>query len=89
MEIGAENADLLLWANSGLTNAERLRITMNGNIGIGSASPGQLLDVQGTVRVLGGGIITIPSLKATTGTRYLCIDTVGNVTSSATACSGT
>ena len=30
-----------------------------------------------------------PQLKSTTGTRYLCIDTSGEVHSSATACSGT
>jgi hypothetical protein len=30
-----------------------------------------------------------PQLKSTTGTRFLCIDTSGEVHSSATACSGT
>jgi hypothetical protein len=30
-----------------------------------------------------------PSIKATTGTRFVCVDTVGNITSSASACSGT
>jgi hypothetical protein len=33
--------------------------------------------------------LVMPTLKATTGTRYLCIDTDGAVTSSASACSGT
>lgn len=33
--------------------------------------------------------IVIPTLKSATGTRYLCIDTDGAITSSATACSGT
>lgn len=33
--------------------------------------------------------LVIPTLKATTGTRYLCIDTDGAITSSASACSGT
>lgn len=33
--------------------------------------------------------VVIPTLKATTGTRYLCIDTDGAITSSASACSGT
>lgn len=33
--------------------------------------------------------LVMPTLKATTGTRYLCIDTDGAITSSASACSGT
>jgi hypothetical protein len=36
-----------------------------------------------------GGLLTMPNFKALTGTRYLCIDTNGNVSSSASACSGT
>lgn len=47
----------------------------NGNVGIGSTTP--------------GAILVIPSIKATSGTRYLCIDSTGNVASSASACSGT
>ena len=35
------------------------------------------------------GPFSIPSLKSTTGTRYLCIGTTGTITSSASACSGT
>lgn len=35
------------------------------------------------------GKYSIPGLKATTGTRYLCIDTNGNFVSQAAACSGT
>ncbi|MBV9303334.1 MAG: hypothetical protein JOY62_03655 [Acidobacteriaceae bacterium] len=35
------------------------------------------------------GALKIPALKASSGKRYLCIDTAGNVTSSATVCSGT
>jgi hypothetical protein len=33
---------------------ELMRIQGTGNVGIGSASPGQLLDVQGTIRAIGG-----------------------------------
>ena len=36
----------------------------------------------------GGGLI-IEALKSTTGTRYVCVDTTGRFTSSASACSGT
>lgn len=35
------------------------------------------------------GSTVIPQLKSTTGTRYVCVDTTGKLTSSATACSGT
>jgi hypothetical protein len=35
------------------------------------------------------GVLSMPNIKATTGTRYICIDTTGKLTSSATACSGT
>lgn len=40
------------------------------------------------VKVSSGGF-TVPAMKSTTGTRYVCVDTSGNFTSSATACSGT
>ena len=35
------------------------------------------------------GTVTLPSIKATTGNRYVCVDTAGNITSSAAPCSGT
>lgn len=50
-------------------------INGSGNVGIGSNAPNSILN--------------IPSLKSTTGTRYLCIGTTGIITSSASACSGT
>jgi len=34
-------------------NIDRLVINSSGNVGIGSVSPGQVLDVQGTIRALG------------------------------------
>jgi hypothetical protein len=43
----------------------------NGNVGIGSLNPGQLLDVQGSVRILGGGTIGIGT--ALTGTSALTV----------------
>ena len=45
--------------------------------------------ILGNGNVVDNGQMQIPGLKATTGTRYLCIDTGGNLVSSATACSGT
>lgn len=102
-------------ANSGTINQEAVytgsntvgsgTITDNGtNVGIGSVSPGQVLDVNGAIRsgtagnsYIGGNlsigtttsataVLFIPAFKSTTGTRFLCIDSSGNVTSSATAC---
>jgi hypothetical protein len=35
------------------------------------------------------GNVSIPSIKAATGTRYVCVDTSGKLISQATACSGT
>lgn len=35
------------------------------------------------------GNVTIPAIKSTTLTRYVCVDTTGKLVSSATACSGT
>jgi hypothetical protein len=35
------------------------------------------------------GTISIPAIKSTTGTRYLCVGTTGAITSSASACTGT
>lgn len=48
--------------------------TSAGNMGIGTTTA--------------GAIVSIPSLKASTGTRFLCIDTNGFI-SSATTCTGT
>lgn len=42
---------------SGTTSqSERMRIDSTGNIGLGSASPGQFLDIQGTVRLFKSGM---------------------------------
>ena len=72
-----------------------------GNVGIGSSAPHALLDIYsasglsyfgGNVGIGStnpGAILVIPSLKSNSGTRYLIIDNVGNVSSSTTAPSGT
>lgn len=53
-----------------------------GHIRLGVTGTNSTMQVSGTQ-------VTIPGQKSTTGTRFLCIDTSGNITSSATACSGT
>ena len=47
----------------------------------GAPSTSMLLDATGN--------LTMPALKSTTGTRYVCVDTAGKLISSTTACSGT
>ena len=42
--------DLSLRSVTGGTSTERMRILANGNVGIGTASPGCALDVNGTIR---------------------------------------
>jgi hypothetical protein len=59
-----------------------------------STAGGFTLDDLSLKQVIGGsitinGTATIPQLKSTSGTRYLCIDTDGLISSSASACSGT
>lgn len=54
---------------------------VTNKVGVGTTTPAANLTVVGTVQ--------FDTLKSTTGTRYLCIGTAGNITSSATACSGT
>jgi hypothetical protein len=46
---GGEN----FFINDFVANAVRMFINPSGNVGIGSLAPGQLLDVQGTVRTIG------------------------------------
>lgn len=74
--------------NAAGTVAEKMRVG-SANIGIGTTVPGQTLDVTGTIRASAATPLIFLSCKASSGTRYLCVDTSGNVSCSATACSGT
>lgn len=42
-------------AGIGQAPTEKMRITASGNVGIGTSSPGALLDVAGTMKLSGGG----------------------------------
>ena len=59
--------------------AERLRLTTAGNVGIGTTSPQQALDVNGTVRtngiLLGGDMLFFGALRDSSGTAH--VDTGG------------
>ncbi|MCD6379899.1 hypothetical protein J7M07_05575 [bacterium] len=50
-------------------NLERMRVTGEGNVGIGTTSPGELLDVNGGVRV-GNSIGTNPGTMRWTGSDF-------------------
>lgn len=88
--------DLLLWrdaantfAQRNGTNAQEFRV-----YGTTTGSKYGFLSHDGTNPILGSssGALKINATAvtpATTGTRYLCIDTAGVVASSASACSGT
>lgn len=51
---GAGGANALVFQTGGNSQVERMRIDNNGNIGIGTATPTQKLDVNGSVNVSGG-----------------------------------
>lgn len=70
------------------TNATQMEL-LGSNLGIGSLAPGQALDVIGTIRVSSATPLIFKNCKSTTGTRYICVDTAGNISCSASACSGT
>ena len=51
---GTDNTgDFIVNPDTAGTANERLRVMYNGNVGIGSSSPGQVLDVQGNIRATG------------------------------------
>jgi hypothetical protein len=47
----------------GTNNAERMRITSSGNVGIGTSSPTRLLDVNGVIRTQNAGSAGAPSIE--------------------------
>lgn len=56
---GVSQTDTNIKFNGGNSGAEFARIDVNGNLGIGTASPGVLLDVFGSARVLNSGTVTL------------------------------
>lgn len=61
--------------------------TSVNDTGISRVSAG-VLQINGGTAGTGGGL-QVPALKSTTGTRFICADTSGNLTSSTAACVGT
>lgn len=72
-----ENTNMLFYTN----NTERMRLTANGNLGIGTNAPDSLLDVAGgaTIDTLNiNSAYTFPSFDGTNG-QTLITDGVGNL----------
>jgi hypothetical protein len=61
--------------------------TNSMNLQVGGSTTAQI--TSGGLYLQTGKAFQVPSIKATTGTRYVCVDTSGNITSSAAVCSGT
>jgi len=58
-QYGGDGGALAFWTSNGPAIAEKMRLDSNGNLGIGSTAPGQMLDVQGSLRILGNGSVGI------------------------------
>ena len=50
---GGADAALAFWTGGGASNAERMRITMAGNVGIGTTGPTEKLEVNGNIKATG------------------------------------
>lgn len=69
------NADTLTFSNGAIGTNNYVYLTTGGNLGVGSAAPGQVLDVNGTIRIRGTSTtnygddnsVTIGATSATSG----------------------
>jgi len=84
---GAVSGDMAFTTMNSGAASEKMRITAAGNVGIGSVTPGQMLDVQGTVRAMafignGAGLTNLPgnfSQWMTTNNTDVYLPNNGNV----------
>ena len=74
-EISATMANGRFYIKDSFNNGERLSITNNGNVGIGTIAPGATLDVAGTLRVgnFGGAtnVMPKPNLNSSAGVGHI------------------
>lgn len=82
----SSNANGLDLATNGIVRA---RIINSGNVGIGSLTPGQLLDVQGTLRMTGIGHISSSGGAPTVASNACGSTTQGTIVAKSTDISGT
>ncbi len=75
INLTSANADLYL--GTGTSATDIVVKDISGNVGIGSLSPGQTLDVQGTVRAIG---FTMSGQTPISGYVMTSLDSVGDVT---------
>ena len=63
----------------------------SGNIGAEMIPSGSTpyFGINNNLTMGNNATVVVPRIKATSGTRYVCVDTLGQILSSATACSGT
>jgi hypothetical protein len=72
--------------NGGLAVANSLFVLQNGNIGVGTAAPTKLFDINGTARVT--GVFTLSNNTSCTGNQVLQTDVQGNVVCGTVSLSG-
>ena len=72
-----QTADMLDIANFGGTNGNLFNVSAAGNVGIGSLTPGQTVDVQGTVRMTG---LTMSGAGPAIGYVLTATDSAGDTT---------
>lgn len=61
------NNDLFIVSDNGPGDTSPFIVRADGNVGIGSAAPGQLLDVNGNIRTISSGTLTVSGTSSLTG----------------------
>jgi hypothetical protein len=77
--ISGASADTVFDNWNGGTNVETMRIRSNGNVGIGTTAPAQILSVAGTIQSTSGGIMFPDGTTQTTAASGSSVVGAGNV----------
>lgn len=86
---GNDSAGFIKMTGGNSGGTEIARFTDGGNVGIGSTTPGQLLDVKGTLRLTGIGHISSNGVAPTVASNACGSTTQGVVVAKSTDISGT